>query len=56
MTGSNISPERQRALDAFKETTAQKVLSDHELAKKAFDDNRERLKSERLARSATDKA
>ncbi len=46
-----------RAKAAFKPAQASpQPLSEHALEKKAFDDNRERLKKERLARVALSKA
>jgi len=41
---------------AFKNTLLIKPPSDSELAKNAFDGNRERLKALRIAHDATDKA
>ena len=45
------SAERE-AQKAFREVEAKKALTDYEEAQKAFHDNRERLKAERLAREA----
>lgn len=46
---------RQVAEKAFKEVDAAKLLSEHQLCEKAFFENRERLKAERLAREAKEK-
>ena len=43
---------QREAQKAFKETKPKTALSDHGIAQKAFDENRERLKAERLAREA----
>ena len=53
MPGSNFTAAQRRAQEAFKDTMAQKPPSDQEIAKKAFDENRERLKTLRLANQAT---
>jgi hypothetical protein len=37
---------------AFRQVDAQKAMTEHEIAQKAFSNNRERLKAERLAREA----
>ena len=37
---------------AFKKVETKTAFSDHERAQKAFDENRERLKAERVAREA----
>jgi hypothetical protein len=47
-----ISPAEREARKAFKEADAVKALTEHELAQKAFHENRERLKALRLARAA----
>jgi hypothetical protein len=41
---------------AFRQVDAEKALTEHEIAQKAFATNRERLKAERLAREAELKA
>jgi hypothetical protein len=51
-TGSNISAAGREAHKHFKNTEAEKALTDREKSEKAFNDNRERLKTERLAREA----
>jgi hypothetical protein len=38
---------------AFRQVEAEKAMTDHERAQKAFHENRERLKAERLAREAS---
>jgi hypothetical protein len=40
----------REARKLFAATEAKKVMSEHEKAQKAFNENRERLKAERLAR------
>ena len=45
-----ITPAEQEARKAFKQ--AETEITDHEKAQKAFHENRERLKAERLAREA----
>jgi hypothetical protein len=45
-----ITPAEREARKVFREAEAKKALSDHEKAQKTFDENRERLKIERLAR------
>jgi hypothetical protein len=52
--GSNISAAGREANRHFKNTEAEKALTDREKSEKAFNDNRERLKTERLAREATE--
>jgi Skp family chaperone for outer membrane proteins len=46
----------REAQKAFKQAEAEKAMTDHERAQKAFHQNRERLKAERLAREAGLKA
>jgi hypothetical protein len=46
--------ERQ-ARKAFRDVEAKKAMTDHEKAQKAFNENRERLKAERLAREGNAK-
>ncbi len=45
------SAERE-ARKAFRQVDAEKAMTEHEIAQKAFSNNRERLKAERLAREA----
>jgi hypothetical protein len=44
------------AQKAFRQVDAEEVVTEHEIAQKAFSANRERLKAERLAREAELKA
>ena len=41
------------ARKAFRQVDAEKAMTEHEIAQKAFSANRERLKAERLAREAS---
>lgn len=52
---ATTSAERE-ALKLFRKVAAEKAMTDHEKAQKAFLENRERLKAERLAREAAEKA
>ena len=45
----------REARKAFKEVDVTKALSEHQIKDKAFSENRERLKAERLAREAKEK-
>lgn len=45
-----VSKEDRAALKAFRQDEADVAMRDVELAREAFDRNRERLKAERLAR------
>jgi hypothetical protein len=45
------TPAEREARKAFRQVEAAKAMTDHEKAQKTFNDNRERLKAERLARS-----
>ena len=47
-----LTPAQREARKVFREAEAKKAISDHEKAQKAFHENRERLKAERLAREA----
>lgn len=47
-----MTPAQREARKAFKEVEAKKGMTDHAKAQKAFHENRERLKAERLAREA----
>ena len=42
----------REARKAFRQVDAEKAMTEHEVAQKAFSNNRERLKAERLAREA----
>ena len=55
MPGSNFTAAQRRAQEAFKVAMDDKPPSDAEIARKAFEENRERLKAERLAREASAK-
>lgn len=47
-----LTPAQKAARKAFREVEAEKAMTDHQKERKAFDENRERLKAERLAREA----
>lgn len=47
-----LTPEQRQARDAIRRVEAEKAMRDHEAAQKAFYENRERLRAERLAREA----
>ena len=47
-----ISKAEREARKAFRQVEAEKAMSEHALAEKAFAQNRERLKAEQLAREA----
>jgi hypothetical protein len=47
-----ITPAEREARKAFRQVEAEKAMTEHEIAEKAFYDNRDRLKAERLAREA----
>jgi hypothetical protein len=48
--------EEREARKAFRQVEADKAMTEHERAQKAFHENRERLKAARLAREAELKA
>jgi hypothetical protein len=48
-----ITKAEREARKAFRQVDAEKAMTEHEIAQKAFSANRERLKAERLAREAT---
>jgi hypothetical protein len=48
------TPAEREARKAFREVEAAKAMTEHERAQKAFNENRERLKAERLARQAAE--
>jgi hypothetical protein len=58
MTPGEVEPARpitkavRDARKAFRQVDAEKAMTEHEMAQKAFFANRERLKAERLAREA----
>jgi len=47
-----VSKEHRAAQKAFRQEDAKAAMTEHETAEKAFSENRERLRSERLAREA----
>jgi hypothetical protein len=47
-----ITKAERDARKAFRQVDAKKAMTEHEIAQKAFSNNRERLKAERLAREA----
>jgi hypothetical protein len=47
-----ITKAARDARKAFRQVDAEKAMTEHEVAQKAFSANRERLKAERLAREA----
>ena len=51
MTKPPTKAERD-ARKAFRQVDAKKAMTEHEIAQKAFSNNRERLKAERLVREA----
>jgi hypothetical protein len=51
-----ITKAQRDARKAFRQVDAEKAMTEHEIAEKAFSNNRERLKAERLAREAELKA
>ena len=48
------TPAEREAQKAFRQLESAKAMTDHEKAQKTFNDNRERLKAERLAREAAE--
>ena len=51
-----LTKAEREARKAFRQVEAHVAINDHEATQKAFSNNRERLKSERLAREAELKA
>jgi hypothetical protein len=47
-----LTPEQRKARDAARRADAEQAMREHEAAQRAFHENRERLKAERLAREA----
>ena len=47
-----ITKAERDARKAFRQVDAETAMTEHEIAQKAFSTNRERLKTERLAREA----
>jgi len=48
-----MTKAEREARKAFRQVEAEKAMTDHEIAHKAFSAHRERLKAERLAREAS---
>jgi len=49
-----MTPAEREARKAFRQVDAEKAMTEHEIAEKAFYNNRDRLKAERLAREAAE--
>ena len=49
----HLTKAERDARKAFRQVDAEKAMTEHEIAQKAFSNNRERLKAERLAREAS---
>ena len=49
-----ISPAEREARKAFRQVDAEKAMTEYAIAQRAFFNNRERLKAERLAREAAE--
>ena len=47
-----LTPEERKAREVARRADAEQAMREHEAAQKAFYENRERLKAERLAREA----
>jgi hypothetical protein len=45
-----LTPEERKAREAERRVDAEQAMRDHQAAQKAFYENRERLRAERLAR------
>ena len=50
-----LTKEQREARKVFREVEAEAAMTDRERSEKAFNENRERLKAERLAREAVAK-
>jgi hypothetical protein len=50
-----LTADQRRAREAERRANAEQAMREHQLAQKAFYDNRERLRAERLAREASGK-
>jgi hypothetical protein len=48
----HLTKAEREARKAFRQVDAVKAMTEHEIAQKAFSNNRDRLKAERLAREA----
>jgi hypothetical protein len=51
-----LTSEERKARDALRRADAEQAMREHEATQKAFYDNRERLKTLRLAREAKERA
>jgi hypothetical protein len=49
-----ITPAEREARKAFRQVDAEKAMTEHEIAERAFYNNRDRLKAERLARETAE--
>jgi hypothetical protein len=49
-----VTPAEREARKVFRQVDAQKAMTEHQIAEKAFSNNRERLKAERLARETAE--
>ena len=49
-----MTKAEREARKVFRQVDAEKAMTEHEIAQKAFHANRERLKAERLAREAAE--
>jgi hypothetical protein len=49
-----LTPEERKARDAARRADAEQAMREHDAAQRAFHKNRERLRSERLARETHD--
>ena len=47
-----VTKAEREARKAFRQVDAEKAMSEHEIAQRAFSNNRERLRAERLEREA----
>jgi len=50
-----LTADQRKVRQAERQADAEQAMREHRLAQKAFHDNRERLKAERLAREASGK-
>jgi hypothetical protein len=53
-TLKRITKAERDARKAFRQVDAGKAMTEHDIAQKAFSNNRERLRAERLAREAAE--
>jgi hypothetical protein len=56
MMKRKVTTAEREAEKAFKKVETKTAIGEHEKAQKSFDENRERLKAERIAREAVPKA